>query len=400
MTSIRQFLSDTRESSWRLSPQVVDPLGTLGTRPVGVVGCLVAFAYAVVVTIIQWADVRNVPAAVGALVVLALACAVFQAAARPVGAPFGARAASAVVALALLAAWLEVLSRLGHNALLQDDFGQVSLAILLAMLAPYRPAMWLVWASVISAIVLAFFPLAQIGFLTVVAPYFEYVVVIAVPPLALGLAGAAFANGIVKAVRDWQRTVSRAVLEIEDEAHVGLARSVQQEQVTLLSRDVLPFLSRGINAQTVDVEDVEVARSLAEALRGSLVAEIGRTWLDDVAAGTLLTTGVPPSVDDPRMLALTMSSEQRVACAAVVAAVCADPRIAASSVIVRVAEVQEGEPGTAAVTVIARVLRPVSRRRVEGSLVQYLAVVRVLFGEVTVDVGPGTVTVGFHYAQS
>ncbi|KQO95424.1 hypothetical protein [Leifsonia sp. Leaf264] len=408
---IRSRIEATHDASWRQSPQVVDPLGTLSAHPLVWIGSLIAVGYALFQTARQWDAVELPVVAIAAVVVLAAACGFLLLAAHPTSSPFGLQAEITVVTLAILAAALETASRFGSNLLLQDDFGQVGVAILLALMAPYRPAISLVLAAVASSFVLALFPVAQAPFLAVRAPIAEYIVVLVVPPLGLGLAAAAFSNGFVRAVREWQRLVSRAALEIEEEARTGLARSVQQHQVSVLSRDVLPFLTRGINARTVEVEDVETARALAEALRGTLVAEIGRTWLDDVADGVTLPGGESPRVDDPEMLALRMSGEQRVACAALVAAVCDNAELAARtvSVVLRAGDGQRtaratGRPAAASVSVQVSVTtdaapRPLNARRAERLLVQYLAVVRVLFEGVGVRVGPGTVTVGFDYAQ-
>ena len=118
-----------------------------------------------------------------------------------------------------------------------------------------------------------------------------------------------------------------------------------------------------------------------------------------------------PRVDDPEMLALRMSGEQRVACAALVAAICDNAELAARtvSVVLRAGDGQRtaratGRPAEASVSVQVSVTtdaapRPLNARRAERLLVQYLAVVRVLFDGVGVRVAPRTVTVGFDYAQ-
>ncbi|KQX05653.1 MULTISPECIES: hypothetical protein [unclassified Leifsonia] len=407
---IRSRIEATRTASWRESPQVVDPLGTLSAHPLAWIGSVMAVSYAGFQTARQWDAVQHPAVGIAAVVVLVVACAVFLVAAHPTSSPFGPQAAFIVVALAVMAAALETLSRFGANLLLQDDFGQVTVAILLAMMAPYRPALSLVTGAVASSVALALFPVIQAPYFAVHAPLAEYIVVLVVPPLALGLAAAAFSNGFVRAVRNWQRLVSRAALEIEDEARIGLARSVQQQQVSVLARDVLPFLTRGINAQTVEPEDVDRARQLADVLRGTLVAEIGRTWLDDVADGIALPDGRSPAVDDPDLLALRMSGEQRVACAALVAAISADLEIAATSVsvVLRPNTLARRRVGasSAAASVTVRISattdaapRALGAREAERLLVQYLAVVRVLFEGVVVRVSAGTVTVGFDYAQ-
>jgi hypothetical protein len=228
------------------------------------------------------------------------------------------------------------------------------------------------------------------------APFAEYSVVVLVPLLALGFAGAAFSDQFVRGVKGWQRSAARAAMEAARVERTGLARSVQQEQVTLLSHDVLPYLMRVAAADEVSDIDVTRARSLSDGLRGSLVAEIGRTWLDDAAGTLVLAGGSPASVDDPDARAQHMSVEQRTACAALAGAVCSTAGLAASAFAIRL---EEGRADTARLIMTATLPDHPSTREVTRVLVQYLAVVRVLFDRVRVDVAGDGLSIGFEYAE-
>lgn len=382
--------------SWRVSPQIIDPLGALGTGPLSTLAAVVAFGYAVFATTAQWAEVSDPTAAIAAVIAVAAACAVYYWARSPASAPFDVVSQTAVIALALLAALLEALGRSGGNRLLQDDFGQVVVGVLLLAMAPYRPALSLLLGSIFTAMVLVPMIVIDVSGLGIDAPFVEYAVVVVVPPLALGFAGAAFSDQFVRGVKSWHRSAARAAMEAARIERTGLARSVQQEQVTLLSQDVLPYLMRVAAAAEVSGIDVTRARSLSDGLRGTLVAEIGRTWLDDAVETLVLTGGADATVDDPDSRALHMSVEQRTACAALASAMCDPSGLAASSFVVRLGA---GRADMAHLTMTATLPDHPSKREVTRVLVQYLAVVRVLFERVRVDVAGDGLSVGFEYAE-
>ncbi|MET0725999.1 MAG: hypothetical protein ABWY36_06580 [Leifsonia sp.] len=397
MNALQKNPGAVSEPAWRQSPQRVDPLGTLGVRPLTILGVVFALGYAVIETARQWDQVVSPPLAFAALLMIFVAGAKMLWASHPDHAPFTAWAETAVLAAALAASVLEDLSRLGHNELLQDDFGQISLAILLLTMAPYRSAFSLVVGAVLCATVLGAEIVISAPGLAIHVPFAGYVVVVVVPPLALGAAAASFSAGLVRSVQQWQRYVARSVLSTEASSQVGVARSVQQQQITLLSEEVLPFLLRVLSTQTVDEEDPLRARALAQSLRGVLIAEIGRTWLDDVLEPIKLVGGGSPVVEDPDLQALGMDGEQRAACAALATAICELRDLSATEVTVRLS-ITGAE--RARVRITARVAEGRRPREIKHAIVQYLAVVRVVFRGVRCTIEGNMLTVGFDYVTS
>ena len=69
--------------------------------------------------------------------------------------------------------------------------------------------------------------------------------------------------------------------------------------MSVLGREVLPFLAGVMTADRISVADADRARELAEALRRALKAGIESTWLDDLAANVHASRGIPVVVDDP-----------------------------------------------------------------------------------------------------
>ncbi|THG31158.1 hypothetical protein E6C70_13950 [Glaciibacter flavus] len=380
-------------SSWLVSPQRLDPLGTLAAWPFTAAASVVAVGYAVVATVVQWNQVVDPAAAIGAVVVVAITWALVIAGARPAGAPMLAGTGIAAVILAFCAAILETASRLGRNELLQDDFGPLLLGLLLVTLSPYRPAASIVVAAAASAVGLSLLVWPQAASLAVQVPFAEYVVVVTVPVLALGLAGAAFGEQFARSVQLWQRTATRAVLAADLDERRGVARSVQQEQVTLLSRDALPFLLRVVAADEVSTADVDRARELSRALRGTLVEELDRSWLDDLVERQRSRRSQVPLVTDPAGRASTMGAEQRAAFTALVLGLCDHPDVDAVSVSIDTTTDDRSRVRVNASTALRG-------RGINRLVKQYVSVIRVLFLGVRCNWAETDLTVQFDYVGS
>src|SRR5690606_26761357 len=108
-------------------------------------------------------------------------------------------------------------------------------------------------------------------------------------------------------------SANRAALQRDAELRAGIARSVQQSRVSVLGREVLPFLAGVMTADRITVADADRARDLAETLRHALKAGIESTWLDELAADLQLGRGMPLTVDDPSGAANGLNDDQRSA---------------------------------------------------------------------------------------
>lgn len=373
------------------TPQGVDPLGALAARPITVAAGAAALLVASVGTVLRASDVSTPWAALAALAAVAVAGLVLVGAADPLRAPFGPRAAWCVGVACAAASVSSAVATSGSNPFVRDDWAGVASGVLLLGLAPYRPAREIASVGAAVAGVLAVVVVVESpGFVTPV-PTATYVVVAVTPLLALTAASAVFSAVYVGHVEGW---VARAVgfrRVSTDDLRVTLARSVQQDRVTELNREVVPFFARLIEAGQVTEGDADEARRVAEALRASLVADADATWL----SRRLDAPGrrVPTEIVDPARAADRLGPEHRTALWAFFAAV-DDPGVvdARSLRLVLV-----GEEARVDVTIELAVVSSATAAR--RSLSPYLTVLRLVSGDLRVDRSTSHLTLRFSYDQ-
>ncbi|MET4051066.1 hypothetical protein ABID81_000399 [Frigoribacterium sp. PvP054] len=373
------------------TPQVVDPLGALAARPVTLAAGAAALLLASVQTLSRASDVSTPWAAVVALLAVAAGAVVLVVAADPVRAPFGAGAAGCVAAACAVASVLSAVSTSGSNPFVRDDWAGVVSGVLVLGLAPYRPTREIVVVGAAVATVLAVVVVVESpGFVTTV-PTATYVVVAVTPLLALTAASAVFSAVYVGHVERW---LARAVgfrRVSTDDLRVTLARSVQQDRVTVLNREVVPFFARLIAAGSVAEGDADEARRVAEALRASLVADADATWLSRrlEAPGQRVAT----EVVDPGRVADRLGSEHRTALWAFFAAV-DDPSVVDAR---SMRLVLTGQEARVDVTIELAVASSATAAR--RSLSPYLTVLRLVSGDLRIDRSPSLLTLRFSYDQ-
>ncbi|WP_159605868.1 hypothetical protein [Agromyces humi] len=297
----------------RLTQQEVDPIGGITAAPLVVIGAGLAFTTSVVLTVAHWSEVGSPWAALlaVALVTAAGLCAAFLAA--PGRAPFRTESLWLVVALALGGAIAEYLSTIGANRFLYDDFGPIVVGMLILSLAPFCTWVSLLLSGVVATAVLSILIVGSPSTTVIAAPPLTLVAVESAAVLALTAAAAGYSWAIVAVTLTWQREANRAALQRDGELRAGIARSVQQSRVSVLGREVLPFLAGVMTADRISVADADRARELAEALRRALKAGIESTWLDDLGATIRMSRGIPVSVDDPTGASDDLADDQRSA---------------------------------------------------------------------------------------
>ena len=223
-----------------------------------------------------------------------------------------------MVTLTVGAAIAEYVSTVGSNRLLYDDFGPIVIGMLILAVAPYCTWLSLLFAGVLSSAVLSILVVDASAYVVSSTPIAAALLVSAAPVIALSAAAAGYSYAIVAESLAWQRAANRAALGRDAELRAGMARSTQQTQVSLLGREVLPFLAGVMTAERVSVADADRARELAEALRTALRAGIDSTWIDDLAANLRLGRGVETVVDDPTGAAADLTGDQRSALTAMI----------------------------------------------------------------------------------
>ena len=302
----------------RLTQQEADPIGGISAAPIVVVGAVLAFGTAVVLTWVHWSEVSSPLAAALAVVLVGAGGAAAAISALPARAPFTAERLWLVVTLAVGAAITEYVSTVGANRFLYDDFGPLVIGMLILSVAPFCTWLSLLLAGTLSAAVLSILAVGASEYTASTAPIGVLIIVNAAPVIAMSAAAAAYSYAIVAETLAWQREANRAALQRDAELRAGIARSVQQGRVSVLGREVLPFLAGVMTADRISVVDADRARELAEALRGALRAGIESTWLDDLGANVRLSRGVDTVIDDSTGAAADLGGDQKSALTALI----------------------------------------------------------------------------------
>ena len=375
--------------------QLLDPLGALAGRPLTVLGAVSATAIAVVLTLLHTGEQTTDPAlAVLAVAVSVLACLALVVLSKAERAPLRRRSAVVVVGIALVGNLLAALASWGRNQLVSDDWGPIVLGILLLALSPYRPPAETRALTGIAAAVVAAITILESRFFVTQLPVLIFVAVAVVPVLALGLAGASFADSVLGRLERWRDRAERASRAHAENQEEGIVRSVQQGRVTILNQDVVPLFTELLDGGTLNADHARRARDVAEAIRAVMVAETERSWLDDLLApprGDRSAVWASP-VQDPEHRAEGMDFDQRSAVRALVSAL--SGRLLATDLAVELAAAGNH-------TVVRLDCRTaLDAAPLTASLAPYLAVLRAVFDDVAVESDPPALTLRFTYAAN
>lgn len=375
----------------RLTQQEADPIGAISASPIVTVGAILAFLLAAGLTWSHWSEVGSPLAAGIALVLVAAAGTAAVIASSPARAPFTNERLWIVVTLAVGGAIAEYVSTIGNNRQLYDDFGPTVIGMLILSLAPFCTWVSLALAGVLSAAVVSILVAGASLYTVSDAPVAALITLNSASVLAMSAAAAGYSYGIVAETLAWQREANRAALQRDAELRAGIARSVQQSRVSVLGREVLPFLAGVMTAERITVADADRARELAEALRRALRAGIESTWLDDLAANIRLNRGVDTIIDDPTGAAAALTADQRSALTALISWL----GDAARSRLIRVAFTGRGEGDAHGdiVLVADSGASPPSRRELD----RFVAVARAVALRADAALTRENVTVGLSY---
>lgn len=364
--------------------QQLDPIGILAGYPVVVLVGAIVIGYAVISTVQQAGQINKPGLAVEALVIIAATVVYFLVSAGPAFAPLTAVTHVVVVAAALFAGGLFTASVWGTNKLVQDDWGQMAVALLLVGLALYRPPAEIFVSAAASACVLGAIAMSEAPFLEIKNSPWVYGTVVAGPVLILALAGGSYARVVIGALLDWQTRARTGARQLEPEVRASAARILHQEQVSLLNAEAVPFLNGILERDRVEPVDLQRAREIANHLRGHATAEASASWLRHAA-------GPNDRVHDPHALAEAMTDDQRAVLGAYLEAVRRLSRPGDDALVIDLAE--SSGRYICAVTARSTARDLVARWR----LVPYLSVFRQAASGARLRVRRGYVTLRFEY---
>jgi len=370
--------------------QQLDPLGALTGRPITIAAAIIIPAFAIVTTWYNSADIDSWPVAIAAVVAIAVTGFVLVYASNPLRAPFTLLAHSVVSGLASIAYLLNALSMWESNRYVRDDWGAIAIGLVLLSLSQYRPPKEIASTGLSLSLLVGVVTLGQAHSLVSGAEPIAYAVAAMTPVLSLSLASAAFGQLLIDGIEGWRLRARRAATAFSDENSDWIARSVQQDRVTILNQDVVPFFADVLQRGTIGADDRDRARAISDAVRAIMVAEADRSWLDIIVGQGL---GRPEALVDPQRLAGAMGTDQRTAVRALIVALVGHPGLDEDDFSLSIAP-----RGTTSRAVLHAGIRA-SESAVRSEFAPYFAVMRIVFSELRVEFSDTSLTVRFSYDQ-
>ncbi len=378
--------------------QQLDPLGALSSRPLTFVASTCVLAYGIAITMINAPDIDHPVIAALALVVAVAASLVVVVASGPRYAFVKRKAFILAVGLAFAGYLLSIISMWNRNAHLRGDWGPMVVGIVILSFLVYRPPRELAIAGILSAIFTGFMVLADTRSLVTEIPTIVLIITAATPVLTLSLGAAALAQVVIRSIRRWGLEVIAAAKAMETELHAGIARSVQQDRVTILNRDVVPFLTHVLQSGDIGDEDRARALAISESIRSVMVAEVDRSWLDSVIESegmARLGKRAPgaETVHDPDRLAAAMTTDQRTAMRALIVALFSHDAFDRQGLDIRL------DRRAVLCVVSVRASFRASESVIRQYLAAYLAILRIVFIDFELTWSRNTLTVRFFYDE-
>jgi hypothetical protein len=370
-----------------------DPLALMIGRPTIYLASIGVPVFAGVMIWLNRDDISNVAAAIASLALTAITGLLFAFASSPLRAPLTTNVLVAISLGSIGAAVLAEASMWSTNGSVRDDWGATVVALYLLALAPYRPAHQIALAGLASAVIVATLTFAQASEVQTDYPSYVYAFIAITPILVVSLGAARFARELVRGLELWEQrdTMSTSVLDLNDRQWI--ARSVQQNRVTLLNQEIVPFLSEVLERDELTERDRERALEFSSAIRAIMVAEIDRTWLDYVLGEASGARGWRGTLVDESLRAESMSTDQRTVVRALVVALHSQPAFSNETMVVKLDA--DGDRTYATINAVFESTEFVSYNALEP----YFAVMRLLFDDLSVGYQHPALTLRFSYGQ-
>lgn len=314
MTSRPRLVSRPELSPAEVTLERLDPLSAAAARPV-TSGAAILIITVPAVSIVVRLDEIVSPAwlvlSFAALVAVAWLLLDRSRVYRPL---WKAPSAQVLQMLLVVMTVASVLSTLTANAYVRDDWAPYVIGVVLIALAPYRPAREIAFWATVHTLICAVLGMLQAPWAISDVPTLTFAVTGSFGVALLGFAAAAFARSLNGALRQWHDRAWISAEQVVVQQRTGVARSVQQQRITLLNREVVPYLSSIVGATELDEGDRDEARRLARSIRTLLVADVERSWaqtlLDELTARHP-QLNIDAVADDPENVGGASSLEQR-----------------------------------------------------------------------------------------
>lgn len=299
---------------FELTLERLDPLSAAAARPVTTGAAILALAIPPLAAVTRWPEVVQPAWFVVALLSLTIAVWLLLDRSRVSRPVWRAPSAQLLQLLLIVMVVASMLSTLGANQQVRDDWAPLVTGIVLIALTPYRPAHELTFWAVVHTLVCAVLGMLQAPWAVTDFPTLAYAASGSLPVAALGFAAAAYARSLNNSVARWHDRAWTAAEETASRQRGGVARSVQQQRITTLNLEAVPYLSRVVDSEILTDDDREEARRLARSIRALLVADIERGWAEtlfDELVGRHPHLNIVARADDPDDAGGAATLEQR-----------------------------------------------------------------------------------------
>ncbi len=292
-------------SSWRRSPQEVDPLSWFAGPGLPVVLSIAAVLQGVAIAVAYWNLWSNVALQFAAMPFFLIAGWLTAVWVQPNRPQFDWRKAAVVLLISTLGAVVSAIGTIGGQMPVQQWWPGVALGATLASLAPYSSARHLVGYGIAAAVAVAFIGWEVFSPVTRIWTPLGVIVIAAGPVVVAGVASVVFSYTVVERTRALLDTSAA-----DEEVYSAVETRTEVEEtgsIARVSARVAPFIESVAAAGVITPMDRALAAQIARSLRAELVTASNRSWLDVVAAETGMV------VSDPGRLADRMNESQRAA---------------------------------------------------------------------------------------
>ena len=378
-----------------LTQQQLDPAAGFELRRAITLVLAVLPALMLTLAVVRFLGSSSPLTALVAIGLVAAACVILAVAISPARAPVPRLVHVTVLGLGVGALVVDVAAGWSSDPTGRNNLVPIAVGILTLALAPYRPPRELaigtgVTTAVVGTIALVHAQLSPSS----VLPWI-HMIAWAAPVLALSLGATVFGYGMVRELEQWRREAASKTIETAPVLRQEIRREVQRNRVSILNRDVVPLFARLLERGDVTEADKTAAAAIADSIRGIMVADVDRNWLESGVARFLPGGGGAGNpVVDPERLSSLMTVDERAALRALLLAAFTAPSFDPDGFRIEFV----GEPRQVRGTVRARLDH--RERATRSMLAPYFAVMRVVFPGLRLKTSQSDIRLEFSYGRS
>ncbi|MHA7987763.1 hypothetical protein ACX9R5_18375 [Rathayibacter sp. CAU 1779] len=289
-------------------PIRLDPIGATAAWTFAPFLGAIAVGYAVMQTVMHNDEIVHPDLAIVAVYILAGAAIALTVASHPNVARLDAVPAVFVIGAAVLAAVLAAFASWGHNKMVQDDWGQIGVGLMVLGLLWLRPPRDIILLGGVSALALGVLAFEEGRFLRIANAPFVYAVVAATPVVVLTAVAAASGHVLNRFSSEWMIAARRGLKALEPELRVLEQDVLHRAQLDELRQVTLPLLSSIVQRGEITRFDIEAAIAVSAQLRERALEQVHVTWVD----GLVREAGMHPgAVYDPEQLLTRVPPRER-----------------------------------------------------------------------------------------